>query len=242
LAAAPAKANTNTLLRYLHRLFAWGRRHGHCQTNPAAGAKRLAVRARHGMPSRVAYDAVLSFAKSRGAQPPHSAGSLAPHLGPLMEIKYLCRMRSIEVLGLAGAHASEQGIYVARRKGSDDNIVRWSPRLRAAGETAVGVRATIRARRSNKAATVPAPERRFIFMTETVTRLSASALSTSWGQLMRAAVESRHAKRANNMPIFLDHFRSSSQRARDLLNEMRVEHVQSSGRYRCIRFSGEHAC
>jgi hypothetical protein len=76
LAAAPAKANH--LLRYLHRLFAWGRRHGHCQTNPAAGAKRTPVQPRSGMPTRVAYDAVLKFAQVRGAQPPRSPGALAP--------------------------------------------------------------------------------------------------------------------------------------------------------------------
>lgn len=187
LAATPAKANY--LLRYLHRLFAWGRRHGHCQSNPAAGAKRVAVRARHGMPTRVAYDAILKFAQVRGAQPPHSAGSLAPYLWPLMEIKYLCRMRTIEVLGLTDAHASEQGMYIARHKRSNDNIVRWSPRLREAWEAAVAVRATIRARLSNKARPIPPPERRFIFVTETATRLSTSALSTAWNQLMRAAVE-----------------------------------------------------
>ena len=188
LAATPAKANY--LLRYLHRLFAWGRRHGHCQTNPAAGAKRAPVQPRSGMPTRVAYDAVLKFAQARGAQPPRSPGALAPYLGPLMEIKYLCRMRSIEVLALTDAHASEQGIYVARRKGSDDNIVRWSPRLRAAWDAAVALRAAIRARKANKARPLPPPERRNLFVTETATRLSRAALSTSWQQLMRAAVES----------------------------------------------------
>lgn len=141
------------------------------------------------MPTRIAYEAVLKLARLRGAQPPHSAGSLAPYLGPLMEIKYLCRMRTIEVLALTDAHASEQGLYIARHKGSDDNIVRWSLRLRTAWEAAVAVRATIRARSSNKARPIPPPERRFIFVTETAARLSRAALSTSWQQLMRAAVE-----------------------------------------------------
>ena len=76
-----------------------------------------------------------------------------------MESKYLCRLRSIEVLGLTDAHASEQGIYVVRRKGSDDNIVRWSPRLRVAWDAAVAVRATIRDHRSNKSRPIPPPER-----------------------------------------------------------------------------------
>jgi site-specific recombinase XerD len=186
--AFPTKANH--LLRYLHRLFAWGMRHGHCKTNPAAGAKQVKERARNGMPTRMAYEAVLKFAQARCALTPHSAGSLAPYLWPLMEIKYLCRMRSIEVVHLTDAHASERGIYVARRKRSYDNIVRWSPRLRAAWDAAVAVRATIRARPLNKARPMPPPERRFIFVTETATRLSTAALRTSWRQLMRAVVES----------------------------------------------------
>lgn len=174
LPAYPAKANR--LLRYLHRLFNWGMRHGHCKTNPAAGARRLRERARSGMPSRIAYDAVLQFAQARGALTPHAPGSLAPYLWPLMEIKYLCRMRSPEVLQLTDAHASEQGLYVARRKRSYDNIVRWSPRLRAAWNAALAVRATIRARTSNKTRLMPSPERRFIFVTETLNPLSVAAL------------------------------------------------------------------
>ena len=188
-AQAPYPAKANHLLRYLHRLFAWGRRHGHCQTNPAAGAKRAPMQPRSGMPTRSAYDAMLSFARVHGASTAHSAGSLAPYLWPLMEIKYLCRLRSIEVLALTDAHASEQGIYVARHKRSHDNIVLWSPRLRAAWDAAVTVRATIRARRSNRARPLPPPERRFLFVGRDVTRLSSGGISGAWKQLMRLAVE-----------------------------------------------------
>ena len=180
-AQPPYPAKANHLLRYLHRLFAWGRRHGHCQTNPAAGAKRVPLQPRSGMPTRLAYDTVLKFAQTRAA--------LAPHLWPLMEIKYLCRMRSIEVLALTDAHASEQGIYVARRKRSHDNIVQWSPRLRAAWDAAVAVRASIRARRSNRFQRLPSPEQRFIFVANDLARLSKGALSSAWAQMMRLAVE-----------------------------------------------------
>lgn len=186
LPAYPAKANH--LLRYFHRVFRWGMRHGHCRTNPAAGARQVRERARSGMPTRLAYEAVLKFAQARGALTSHSAGYLSPYLAPLMEIKYLCRMRSIEVLHLTDAHASELGVYVARCKRSHDNIVRWSPRLRAAWDAAVAVRATIRARRSNKARPIPPPERRFLFVSGTMTRLSASALSNAWSYMMRAAL------------------------------------------------------
>ena len=180
-AQAPYPAKANHLLRYLHRLFAWGRRHGHCQTNPAAGAKRVPVQPRSGMPTRLAYDTVLKFAQTRAA--------LAPYLWPLMEIKYLCRMRSIEVLALTDAHASEQGIYVARRKRSHDNIVQWSPRLRAAWDAAVAVRASVRARRSNRCHRLPSLERRFIFVANDLAQLSKGALSSAWAQMMRRAVE-----------------------------------------------------
>jgi hypothetical protein len=193
-AQSPYPAKANHLLRYLHRLFAWGRRHGHCQTNPAAGTKRVPVQPRSGMPTRAAYDAVLKFAQTRGALTPPaagvpSAGPLAPYLWPLMEIKYLCRMRSIEVQALTDAHASEQGIYVARRKRSHDNIVLWSPRLRAAWDAAVAVRASIRARRSNRFHRPPSPEQRFIFVTNDLAQLSKGALSSAWAQMMRLAVE-----------------------------------------------------
>jgi integrase len=97
-------------------------------------------------------------------------------------------MRSIEVLHLTDVHASELGIYVARCKRSHDNIVRWSPRLRAAWDAAVAVRATIRARRSNRARPMLPPERRFLFVTQTTTRLSTSALNNAWNHMMRAAL------------------------------------------------------
>lgn len=195
-AQAPSPSKANHLLLYLHRVFAWGRRHGHCQTNPAAGAKRVPVRARSGMPTRVAYEAVLKFAQVRGALTVSSSGAPAAgvpasYLWPLMEIKYLCRMRSIEVLALTDAHASEQGIYVARRKRSHDNIVQWSPRLRAAWDAALAVRATLRARRSNRFRTLPSPERRFIFVSPDLERWSAGGLSAAWNQLMRSAVEEK---------------------------------------------------
>lgn len=159
-AQAPYPAKANHLLRYLHRLFAWGRRHGHWQTNPAAGAKRVPMQPRNGMPTRLAYEAVLKFAQTHGALMP-PAGPLPAYLWPLMEIKYLCRMRSIEALALTDADASEQGIYVARRKRSRDNIVRWTPRLRAAWDAAIAVRASIRSCRSNQLYRVPPPEQRF---------------------------------------------------------------------------------
>lgn len=88
------------------------------------------------MPTRGVYEAVLEFAREQGAIQAHTKGSSPPYLWPLLEIKYLCRMRSIEVVRLADAHASDKGLYISRAKGSNDNIVKWTPRLRASWEAA----------------------------------------------------------------------------------------------------------
>src|SRR5690606_6676979 len=123
-AMPPRPSKANHLLRYLRVLFAWGMRHGHCKTNPAEGTKQVKERKRHGMPTLDAYEAVLKFARERGALLAHTKGSSPPYLWPLLEIKYLCRMRSIEVVQMTEAHASEQGLYISRAKGSNDNIVK----------------------------------------------------------------------------------------------------------------------
>jgi hypothetical protein len=95
-----------------------------------------------------------------------------------MEIKYLCRMRTVEVVALTEAHASEEGLYIARRKRSNDNIVKWSPRLRAAWDAALAVRTEILARPSNaRRPFPPEPERRYIFLNETCAPMSVSGLN-----------------------------------------------------------------
>ena len=68
----PSKANH--LLRYFRVLFGWGMRYGHCKTNPAEGAKQVKERKRHGMPARDVYEAVLNFARERGAVLAHASG------------------------------------------------------------------------------------------------------------------------------------------------------------------------
>ncbi|HEY5759017.1 MAG TPA: hypothetical protein VIU34_24495 [Steroidobacter sp.] len=95
-------------------------RHGHCKTNPAEGTKQAKERKRHGMPTRDVYEVVLSFTRERGAVQAHTKGNSPPYLWPLLEVKYLCRMRSIEVVRLTDAHGSDKGLYISRAKGSHD--------------------------------------------------------------------------------------------------------------------------
>jgi site-specific recombinase XerD len=186
----PTKANH--LLRYFRVLFGWGMRHGHCKTNPAKWAKQVKERKRNGMPTRQAYHAVVNFARERGALQAREKGSSPPYLWSLLEIKYLCRMRSIEVVSLTDAHASERGLYVARTKGSNDNIVSWTPRLKAAWDAALAARAQILARPMNRHLPIPfRAEQRFIFVSELGTPLTKSGLNTAWQHLIRAAIEEK---------------------------------------------------
>ena len=66
--------------------------------------------------------------------------AVAPFMWPLIEVAYLCRLRATELITLADTNALEDGILTNRRNGSQDNVVRWSPRLRAAWDSAVTVR------------------------------------------------------------------------------------------------------
>lgn len=183
----PTKANH--LARYLSAMFAWGRRHGYCTTNPAEGVKLAKERKRHGMPTKDVHSKILEFARERGALQPHTRGSCPAYLWPLLQVKYLCRMRGIEVVKLTDAHATERGLYIKRTKGSSDNIVAWTPTLRTAWEVALSVRATTLARPSNRARPIPIrPEDRFIFLTESGTRLSVDAMEAAWQELMRSVI------------------------------------------------------
>lgn len=189
-AVAPRPSKAAHLIRYLSRLFAWGIRFGACKTNPADGVKLAAERKRKRMPEHEAYAAVLKFARERGALKAHTKDSLPPYLWPLMETAYLCRMRGIEAVRLTDAHASDIGIRVQRVKGSNSNVVRWTPRLRAAWDAAVALRATILGRESNRARPIPIkPQDRYLFIAQTGTPLSKAGLDNAFQDLMRAAID-----------------------------------------------------
>lgn len=185
--AEPRPTKANKIQRYLRRTIAWGKRHGHCRTNPAAGVKLAQERKQFSMPERSVYAAVVTFAQRGGALKPHTKGSCPPYLWCVMEIAYLCRMRGIEVVQLTDAHATDDGLKVSRVKGSNDNVVRWSPRLRAAWNAALELRSSIMIRRSR-----PVPiraEQRFVFVNQSGDRLSKSALNQAWQDFMPAAIK-----------------------------------------------------
>lgn len=65
------------------------------------------------------------------------AANIADYLQPVFELTYLVASRGIETLDIRLSDCSKDGILVRRRKGSIDNIIQWSERLRAAYDAAL---------------------------------------------------------------------------------------------------------
>jgi len=136
--ATPSKANA--ILRYLRRTWSWARERGHCKTNPAAGVKPVKERKQAKVPETSVLARAIADARERGARPRSAPGRVPPYLAIVIELAYLLRLRSIEVLDVTLAWETRAGIAVTRRKGSRGNVVTWSPRLRAVWQGALGVR------------------------------------------------------------------------------------------------------
>jgi hypothetical protein len=114
-------------------------------------------------------------------------GACAPYLWYVMEISYLCRLRGIETVTLTDANELSEGVLTNRRKGSRDNIVRWTPRLRSAWEAAKQVRAKVWAK---KKMPVPIlPEQRRVIVAAHGGALQKSSLDTAWQRLVTQAIE-----------------------------------------------------
>lgn len=58
--------------------------------------------------------------------------SLSPYLAPIMELAYLCRMRSEEVRAFSEKHIRNHGVFIERVKGSENEITAYSDRLLSA--------------------------------------------------------------------------------------------------------------
>jgi site-specific recombinase XerD len=185
----PTKANH--LLRYLRRVYTWGINRAHCGLakggdNPCAGVEQAKERKQHRMPTPAAHAAILAFARERGAGPMHRKGSVAPYLAPIMEIAYLCRLRGIEVVTLTDDNATEAGLRTNRRKGSNDNVVAWTPRLRAAWDEAIARRGRIFDERK-----LPVPMRaqdRAVFVNQSGAPLRKGTFDSAWQSMMTLAL------------------------------------------------------
>ncbi len=174
-------------LRYLRRLFRWGIQRGHCASNPAGGVQQPAERKRRRLPSAATLAAVIAFARERGARRGRTEGACPSYLWAALELAYLCRLRGIEVITLSDANALADGVQTNRRKGSRDNVVTWTPRLRAAWSALEERRAAIWRGRSR-----PIPMRaedRPLVVSESGDALSKSAFDTAWQRFVAVAID-----------------------------------------------------
>jgi site-specific recombinase XerD len=171
----PSKANH--LLRYVRRVFNWGITRGHCTKNPAAGVEQAKERKRRRLPRPEVFAAVLKVAQDE----------FPNYLWVATDLAYLLRLRGIETITLTDAHADVEGVQTNRRKGPRDTVVLWSPRLRAAWDTAVRTRNAIWEKR--RMPTPMHPEDRLVLVNKFGAAVSRQALSTIWQTLMNRCVE-----------------------------------------------------
>lgn len=115
----------NRELSYLSAAFSWAFERDMVETNPCKGVRRNKETAR----TRYVTDEEYREVYDR-----------APVIVQIfMELAYLCAARKIEILDLRRSDLLTEGVQMRRRKGSKDNIIRWSPRLEAAVNAALGL-------------------------------------------------------------------------------------------------------
>ncbi len=180
----PTKANH--WLRYLRRVFGWGREHDHIQTNPAAGVKQVKEKREHRMPDLDVFRRVQAYAKEHGQLGPREKGALPSYLWAAMELAYQARLRGIEVLTLTDAHDLGAELKTNRRKGSRDSLVRKDQHLSSAIRSLQERRLEIWTRRHRPIPLIAGD--RFLFVGEDGDPLTRSGFNTAWQRMIRAAV------------------------------------------------------
>jgi integrase len=134
-------------------------------------------------------DVLIDRATARGRLARNEPGGCPEYLATAMKLAYLCRLRGIEVVTLTDANELEEGILTNRRKGSRDNIIRWTPRLRTVWEGAKALRARVWERRNTP---IPiAPSKRFIIVASHGGPLRKTSLDTAWQRFITLAIADR---------------------------------------------------
>lgn len=174
-------------LRYLRRVMQWGRNRGYLDSNPAMGIEAPTERKQRRLPSPEVMRRLIDRARMLGQLSRGQPGACPEYLSYVMELAYLCRLRGIEAVTLTDANELQDGVLTNRRKGSRDNIVRWTPRLRSAWDSAKAYRSGIWKKKGTAQPT--APDRRFIIVAAHGGALQKSSLDTAWQRFITKAIE-----------------------------------------------------
>ena len=154
--------------------------------NPALGIEAPIKRKQRRLPRHNVMEVLIDRATARGRLASHEPGGCPEYLTIVMELAYLCRLRGIEVVALTDVNEMEEGLLTNRRKGSLDNIVRWTPRLRSVWDSAKAIRAKTWERRQTA---IPiAPSRRHIIVVSHGGPLRKSSLDTAWQRFITLAI------------------------------------------------------
>lgn len=183
-AGTPTKANH--LARYLKLVYSWAVRRGFIAINPVKGVKEAKERRQRRLPPAGTMTTLIQMAYAGGQRKPRTVGSCPSYLWAVADLAYLCRLRGIEVITLRESHALSEGLKTNRRKGSRDNIVAWTTRLRAAYDWLIARRNTIW---TQKRLPVPVHAKdRPIVVAEGGGPLEKSSLDSAWQRLIRRAL------------------------------------------------------
>jgi len=183
----PTKANS--LMRYLKLVYSWAVRRGYTNKNPVKGVAQAKERKRRRLPSPAVMVALVQLAAKGGQLTPHTEGSCPPYLWAIADIAYLCRLRGIEVVTLTEDYALPEGLKTNRRKGSRDNIVAWTARLRMAYDCLIARRDAVWA--AKKMPIPILPKNRPLVISEKGESLKKSSLDTAWQRLIQRAIRDK---------------------------------------------------
>lgn len=187
LAEAGTPTKANAAMRYVRLVYSWGVREGYCKKNPVKGVREAKERKLRRLPHPATMASLIQLAAAGGRLTPHAKGSAPPYLWAVADIAYLCRLRGIEVITLTDDNETKEGLRTNRRKGSRDNVVAWTPRLRMAWDALIERREQVW-----KAKKYPVPlhaDKRFAVVSESGDQLDKSSLDSAWQRLIRRAIK-----------------------------------------------------
>lgn len=159
---APISANRQ--IQFLKSAWNWAlERHRHVPPNPCTGV------ALNKQTARTRYVTQEEFAAFKA--------TTTGYIPVFMELAYLCRARWSEIAKLKASDLLDEGVRLARAKGSEGEITAYTPRLHYATE---------QAKAHNPTAPIPITGGKFLIHTKKGEPISQNAFQTAWGRAMRA--------------------------------------------------------
>jgi len=187
LSKARGKSSANHAVRYIKRLFTWGKNRGYAKINPATGVEMAKEKPPQQLVTDEVYFRFLAYAKHCGSMKPKTAGSAPDYIWMVMELAYLCRLRGIEIVTMTEDSFLSDGLVCKRVKGSRDNITILNKRLKVALNAAISRRNKIW-----EASKYPVPlkiENRPLIVNVSGDALKKSTFDSAWQRLVVRAIK-----------------------------------------------------